>query len=115
MGRFLSAGGAIGVLALLAFLWSANCTGPRPHVVSTQLQAPVNAGDPYIARAMVENRDGHGGSVSVQFRLLDSAGHRFEAQKTVQLESHEHLNVSAEIYAPMSDYRVKASVDYPVQ
>jgi hypothetical protein len=108
--------GTIAVIALGVLLWSQQCTGPRPRVISTEIQEPASEGDPYVVRAVVENTGRGEGQVSVDFRLESAGGVQYEATKTVDLNGHDRLTVSQEVFAPSgAEYQLSARVQYPVQ
>jgi hypothetical protein len=108
--------GAVLAIALAVLLWTQECTGPRPHLVSTEVQEPASEGDPYIVRAVIENTGRGEGHVSVDFRLESADGERYEATRTADLTGHERLTISEEVFAPSGgEYRLSAKVHYPVQ
>ncbi len=105
----------VALLALAAVaLWVLNCSGPRPTVSGTRVQAPQRAGDPYQMTASVRD-DGPGhGQVDVLFRLRDTrTGMIYQATEKVTLSAGETVVVTASINAPQSHYDASVEADYP--
>jgi hypothetical protein len=114
----LVVGAALSVAAIgvLTFLWASECSGPSPEVVSAELEEPASEGDPFVVRAVIENRGRGPGTVSVEFRLRAEDGQTFKTKTVVDLESRETITVSEEIHAPPgAEYEASARVDYPVR
>lgn len=106
-------GSLIAVVAA-AFLWAANCSGPRPSVLSTRLFEPEQPGDPYRIEATVRNGGPGHGEVNLLFGLVDPAGGPpYLETKQVQLAPGETARVVAEVPAPEGNYQPKVEVEYP--
>lgn len=106
--------GPLALLLVLAGLWVANCSGPRPSVADVQVTAPRAEGEPYLVGALIRNEGRGHGEVKVSFRLRDRAsGQTVEQGAKVDLEDGETTRLVVEIQAPPGDYAPMVEAIYP--
>jgi hypothetical protein len=114
MKTVLSLAGVVVIAAVMAFVWAANCSGPRPEVEQVSLEAPKSPDHPYRVIAVIRNKTGNGGEVTVNFELVNVAdGSVTRTKEDVDLNGDETLTVITEIDAPPGEYEPRAKVDYP--
>jgi hypothetical protein len=107
------AGGVVLAVAV-AWLWTAQCSGPMASVVETQVEPPDAPGAPFRLAATVQNGGSGHGQVSLTFRLRDKAsGRTYENQEKASLDEHETTVITSEIHAPLGQYEPDVQVEYP--
>src|SRR4051812_19446778 len=90
---------------LLAILWVAECTGPRPVVGEVWLDPPTTNGAPYRVEASVTNTGRGHGEVAVTIRLRDeTSGWSVQTDRRIELDEHETTRIIADIVAPAATY-----------
>ena len=106
----------VGLLIAVPVLWVLKCSGPEPTVGDLRMVPPPGEGAPYLVEALVRNSGPGHGQVAVTFRLVDrKTGHTVEEDRKAQLEPGEASWVSAQIYAPPSEYEPHVEVSYPAR
>lgn len=111
MNRFL----LVAAMVLLGIAASA-CLGPKPTVLSHELQPPEQPGQPWVMYATVENRGRGEGQVAVTARLIDPATGDVLAENevTAQFLGHETITVAIELQ-PQTDgpFEEQVEAEYP--
>ena len=114
MKTLLAIAGTVALVGVIAFAWAVNCSGPRPEVRQVSLEPPESPGHPYRVTAVIRNKGGNGGEVTVSFELVSlTDGSVTRTKEQVDLDANEVRTVTTEIDAPFGDYEPRAKVDYP--
>lgn len=103
---------AIVVLGVTA----AACFGPKPTVLSHELEPPEQPGQPWVMYATVENRGRGEGQVAVTARLIDptTGDVLAENEVTAQFRSHETITVAIDLQPPMDGpFEERVEAEYP--
>jgi hypothetical protein len=105
---------ALVAVGLTAWLWVRQCAGPDPEVVSVTIEPPAAEGEPYVVRAVVADRRGREGTVSVTIGLRErSTGREYLRHESISLDPGAEVGVTAEFDVPPGDYEPLAKVRYP--
>lgn len=97
-------------------LGTAACFGPKPTVVSHELQPPEQPGQPWVMYATVENRGRGEGQVAVSARLLDpeTGDVLAENEITARFQGHETITVAIELDPPTDGpFEEQIEAEYP--
>lgn len=92
------------------------CFGPKPTVLSHELEPPAQAGQPWVMRVTVENRSRGSGQIAITVRLRDPDTGAVLAQDeaTPELRGHQTITVAIEL-RPAGDgpFREEVDAEYP--
>ncbi len=111
MKRVLMASAIVLILAT-----TAACFGPKPTVLTHELQPPEQPGQPWVLYATVENRGRGEGQVAVTARLLDpeTGDVLAENETTAQFRGHETITVAIELQPPTDGpFEEEVEAEYP--
>jgi hypothetical protein len=100
-------------LVMLALAATAACAGPDPVVEHATVGPSPQPGCMRVT-ALVRNRGRGHGQIEVEVVLRDRAARRtIHADRELELEAHETVELSADIPAPPGSYDVVATAKYP--
>ena len=89
------------------------CAGPDPRIERADIVAPRRPGTVRVALVVVNRSAGHGqAQIKVRLRTPDGA-HALAAERSLELDGHQRLDLTVEIPAPEADYLVEATGVYP--
>jgi hypothetical protein len=89
------------------------CAGPDPRIEHVDIVASRRSGTVRVALVVVNRSAGHG-QVQIKIRLHSNDGaHTLAAERALDIDSHQRLDVTMDIPAPDADYVAEASVVYP--
>jgi hypothetical protein len=100
---------AIAAVAVIATA----CAGPDPRIERVDIVAPRRPGTVRVA-LVVLNRSGGHGEVQIKIRLRTPDGaHALAAERSLELDGHQRLDLTVDIPAPEADYVAEAYGVYP--
>ena len=105
----------IAAVVLLA-VSTAACFGPKPTVLSHELEPPEQPGQPWVIYVTVENRSRGEGQVAVTARLIDPATRDVLAENevTAQFRGHETITVAIELQPQTAGpFEEQVEAEYP--
>ena len=89
------------------------CAGPDPAIERVDIVAARKPGTVRVALVVVNRSAGHGeAQIKIRLRTRDGA-HVLAAERSLELEGHERLDLTVDIPAPEADYVAEASGVYP--
>jgi hypothetical protein len=95
----------------LIVLVLAACMGPKPQARVVSVEASPQPGHERVTIDLANPTHGHG-EVELQIELHAPA-RRIQQTKTVELGSHDHLQVVVDIAAPSDVYTASVEANYP--
>jgi hypothetical protein len=97
--------------ALIVTLVLAACAGPRPEARVLSVAPSPQPGD---QRVTVDLTNHSGGDGEVELRVvLRGGGTEVTADKTVEMDGHQHLVVAVDVPAPPGTYTASATAEFP--
>src|ERR1044071_8490955 len=89
------------------------CAGPEPQIERVEVVAPRQPGSVRVA-VVVVNRSGGHGEVQIKIRLRSAdRAHTLAAERALEIEGHQRLDLTVDIPAPDGDYIAEANAVYP--
>jgi hypothetical protein len=89
------------------------CAGPDPGIERVDILAPRLPGHVRVGLSVVNRSGGHG-QVQIEIRLRDARARReLAAERTLEIDGHEQLELVVDIPAPDGDYTAEARALYP--
>lgn len=89
------------------------CAGPDPRIERVAIVAPQLAGHVRVDLMVVNRSRGHG-QVQIEIRLQRTSDPRsLAADRTLELDGHQQLELTVDIPAPDGDYVAQARAFYP--
>jgi hypothetical protein len=105
--------GARALAAAAAAAIAMACAGPDPRIERVDIVAPRLPGMVRVALVVLNRSAGHGDvQIKVHLRTRDGA-HVLAAERSLELEGHQRLEMSVDIPAPEADYVAEAHGVYP--
>jgi len=104
----------VGARALvIAGVLAAGCAGPDPQIDRVEIAAPRLPGHVRVDLVVVNGSGGHG-EVQIQIQLRSARPpHTVSAERTLELEGHQRLELTVDVPAPDGDYVAEARAQYP--
>jgi hypothetical protein len=89
------------------------CAGPDPWIERVDIVTPQLPGTVRVALVVLNRSAGHGeAQIKVRLRTRDGA-HVVAAERSLELDGHQRLDLTVDIPAPAADYVAEASGVYP--
>jgi hypothetical protein len=104
------------IVLLICASYLAACYGPKPAILGQELRPPPGPNEPYTLTVTIENQNGGEGQAAVTARLRSkSSGETAaESSETVELQSHETVQVVFELRPGVAgEYDATVEVQYP--
>lgn len=89
------------------------CAGPDPYIERADIVAPRLPGTVRVALVVLNRSAGHGeAQIKIRLRTRDGA-HVLAAERSLELDGHQRLELIVDIPAPEADYVAEAYGVYP--
>lgn len=89
------------------------CAGPDPRIERVEIVALRRPGTIRVSLAVVNRSAGHGQvQIKIRLRSTDRA-HTLAAERALEIDGHQRLDLTVDIPAPGADYVAEASAVYP--